>query len=205
MRWLISLVVLLWLPAMAVAERQFWVAVGSFRDHSYAEQTTDRANDVLDASFTISSVDIDANRWYRVMSGPYLSRGSADQTVVAAKQAGFEGTWTLALDSMEDSMEDSSAFAGAVDPGFYDSASPSDGYSSGYSGGYDDRYDELPSYESTVSADGYPDIESLLPALEPPVVGEAGGAGAKAAGKFPAELVDEPPEGYALHKLRRSE
>ncbi len=163
----------------ALAEKQFWVVVGSYQDPAYAERALGRANAGLREFFTIAFVDIEADRWYRVLAGPYPTRGVADLTAVQARQVGFDGAWMLATESTDLGMEDD--------------------YGAGDEYATDGDYGELPGFEAAYpdSVGEYPDIESLLPPVVP--ADEAD----KYVRKPERELVQEVPDGYELHKLRR--
>lgn len=175
-RMLCALIGVCWVSG-AWAEPQFWIVIGSYQDVGRAEQTLLRADASMDESFAISSVDIQAVRWNRIASGPYLTHGMANLTLIQARQAGFDGAWILVTDSVDQDMESDygayDAYASAVDAGLFD---------------YDDSFID--------SVSEYPDIESLLP----PAVSVDKDDKEKSP---PRELTVEVPEGYELHKLRR--
>ena len=161
----------------AWAEPQFWIVIGSYQDSDNAEQTMRKANVSMDESFAVSSIDIQAGRWYRVASGPYLTSTMADLTLIQARQAGFDGAWTLVTESDQD-LEN--------DYGTYDAYTDGSDYN-------------LPDYDDALSdsAYEYPDIESLLP---PAVSLDQEDNKTQSP---PRELVVEVPDGYELHKLHR--
>jgi len=187
MRWLLCAGIFLSFSGTAEAEEQFWVAVGSYRDLGYAEEARDKANAALNETFTVSSIYIDADRWYRVLTGPYVSRGVAELTLVEAQQAGFDSTWMLAADTVDGGVDDQGGYA---DYDRYGDSGAYDDY-----GDYSDyeEYGGLPEYESS-----YPPLES-----EPPPSVATPQDETRRAVKIPSELVDEAPAGYGLHKLRR--
>jgi hypothetical protein len=133
MRWLLGAALIVF-AATAVAEAQFWVAVGSYQDITYAQEALDRAKADLRESFNLTPVDVEGKHWYRVMSGPYLSRGVAELTIVEAQQVGFDGAWMLVTES--------------------DDVASSDGES-----GFDEyeAYGEYAEYESSYDYDSYSD------------------------------------------------
>ena len=163
MRWLLCAAISLFVST-ARAEEQYWVAVGSYRNLGYAQEALDRANAALDESFVLSSLDIEAERWYRVMAGPYLTRGVAELTLVDAQLAGFETSWMLVTEASDLEADLADGY------GSYDEYAPLDD-------GFEERYDEY--------RDDYSFRENQEPA------------------KTPREVVDQAPEGYGLHKLRR--
>ena len=190
MRWLLCAGIFLSFSGVARAEEQFWVAVGSYRDRGYAEEARDKANAALNEAYTVSSIDIDTDRWYRVLTGPYVSRGVAELTLVEAQQAGFESTWMLAGDPVDAGLDDQDSYA---DYDRYGDDEASDEYSEYGDYSEYEEYARLPDYESS-----YPPLESDQPPAATTPQDDT-----RRAAKIPSELVDEAPAGYGLHKLRR--
>ncbi len=94
---LLLLCILIWTLASEVAaEKQYWVAVGSYQDPSFAEEARAQAAASLPQSFTIIPVVTDTGYFYRVLAGPYLSQEIADDWMREAIRLGFVGAWLLA-------------------------------------------------------------------------------------------------------------
>ncbi len=89
--WLVGLLA----SVQAFAEKQYWVSVGSFKEHPNAQQTRLRANERLINLFSVESTQTSQGRLYRVVSGPFLSEGMAQQKAAQARSIGFTGAWVL--------------------------------------------------------------------------------------------------------------
>ncbi len=157
------------------ADLQFWVSVGSYQQLEGAQAARDRASIDLGEAFELVDVETDKGHFYRVAAGPYLRREMAEDQVRNARDRGYSGAWLWAD---EDSVF-SSVTRGTDSPG------------SGFrldDETYDTDY-SLPEYDSPepyINEDlGVDDADMIMRREEAP------------------ELVEEPPEGFKLNKLRR--
>ncbi len=83
----------------ARAEVQFWVSVGSFQQQESADRAMAAAGAKLTERFSSIGASTDKGYFYRVVTGPYLTRELADDMVATARNAGFSGAWLWAEDS----------------------------------------------------------------------------------------------------------
>ncbi len=171
------------IPA-AFAQTQFWAGLGSFRDVARAERELEAARDALQDSYSIVPSETANGYVYRVLSGPLESRDEAQARIATAKAAGFGHAWLLAT---SDQTTGGSSFANDA-PDVYD-------VSSGRWQDLDDDLDSDSSYHDEITEllgptetdDAYqstPDVELR-----------------KRAGE--QEIIEEAPEEYRVHKLRR--
>ena len=157
----------------SVANSEYWVAVGSYRDLNGAETVRAEATRLLPESFTVSQFETDGGYWYRVLAGPYLSRGIADHMREEAIRVGFDNAWILATKTGDLPYPD---MAGSRLSDFPDTDLLED-YESlrsdagSYSGGTGNR---LGDDETDISVQ-----------------------------ERARELVDEPPPGFQLHRMQR--
>ena len=86
----------------AVADPQYWIVVGSFRDLGNADASLSRANAMLSESFAIVPIKFGVDRRYRILAGPYATPEVADLGVTDARQAGFADSWMFANDPTDD-------------------------------------------------------------------------------------------------------
>lgn len=121
MRLLLLCVLILTLASEVAAEMQYWVAVGSYQDPSFAEEARTQAAASLPQSFTITPVVTDTGYFYRVLAGPYLSQEIADDWMREAIRLGFVGAWLLAEEA-DQSIPGLSDFSTTDFPAIDDSA-----------------------------------------------------------------------------------
>lgn len=170
--------------SVAHAELQYWVSVHSFSKESTAQSALASLDHQLTEQFKVLGASTGKGYFYRVASGPYMSRQMAEEQVRSARAAGYEGAWLWS--------DDSTAFAAAISTGSggYSSSNYSGEYSSdaGLNTEFDTSYDlsELPDYDSSEGADYGEEDADLIQQRQPP-----------------PELVEEAPSGYKLNKLRR--
>lgn len=175
----------------AHAESQYWLSVASYRNQSVAEEAAARAREVVPELLRVLEVVTDQGFIYRVAAGPFANLDSAKTSRAAAQRAGYADAWIWvdsdsALDpllSFDDSPTD-------FDPEFsFDSELELDIYE------YESDLD-APEYESNLDFSEYreqqePDSDQeqesdVLQGIRPT-----------------PELIDQPPPGYQLNKLRR--
>lgn len=90
----ITLLGAVWVP-ISRADSEYWVSVGSYRTYAEAETAREKAGARLPESFSIAEAELDSGLWYRVQSGPYLSKDIADHLVDEARRQGFTSPWVL--------------------------------------------------------------------------------------------------------------
>ena len=82
--------------APAQAQLQYWVSVGSYKDAEVAQRALSSANAQLTQPFSVIGTDTSKGYFYRVASGPYTDRNSAEDQVTQARALGFTGAWIWA-------------------------------------------------------------------------------------------------------------
>ncbi len=97
-------VLTLLLATAAHADIEYWVAVGSFKDLVLAENAQRLASAQLPEVFSITQAETPSGSFYRVLTGPYLTREVADHMQSEALRSGFKGAWILATDAGSLSM-----------------------------------------------------------------------------------------------------
>ena len=80
-------------PVNSYAQTQYWVSVGSYENPESAERGLRNAEGKLAAAFAVVGVETGKGFYYRVASGPYASRASAQDQVGNAHALGFDGAW----------------------------------------------------------------------------------------------------------------
>ena len=128
--------VLLFCSVAAVAETQYWVAVGSYQERANAENARDEASTRMAETFHITPADTPSGYYYRVLAGPYLTQSIADLMVTQAQNVGFHSAWLL--------------------------ASEVEGFSSSFDGDLDD-FDDLPPLPDLPVRAREPPIKSYEP------------------------------------------
>ncbi len=83
------------------ADTEFWISVGSFRDSEHAEEYRVRASEKLQETFSVTMADTPDGYFYRVITGPFLSRDSSEYTLQRVHEAGFIDAWMLATEGSE--------------------------------------------------------------------------------------------------------
>ena len=159
--------------ASSVANSEYWVAVGSYHDPNRAETVRAEATRLLPESFTVTQFETDGGLWYRVLGGPYLSRGIADHMREEAARVGFDNAWILATKTGGFPYPD---MAGSRLSDFPDSSL-------------------LEEYESLRS-----DTEASVGGTGNRLGDDGTDASTQERAR---ELVDEPPPGFQLHRLQR--
>ncbi len=153
------------------AERQYWVALESYADVQDAETAMAAAADKLAERIAVIGASTSKGYFYRVSSGPFLTRDLAEDRLLTAQGMGFSTAWVWS--------DDASAFIGAT-----------------YSSDADFQFEEEYTYDETYVDDlptrGVYDDET-----------DASDADLIQRRETVPELVEEPPEGYKLNKLRR--
>ena len=99
MRLLVLFILTVILAIEASAETQYWVAVGSYQERSFAEAAQNEAEALLPQSFSIMEAMTGQGFFYRVLAGPYLTQDIADNWLREAVRRGFDGAWLLAKES----------------------------------------------------------------------------------------------------------
>lgn len=170
------------LPLSAFGAVQFWVTVGSFTTPDIAEKVGGEASQKLGKSFVAMRVETSKGVYFRVVSGPYTDRDTADDHIRSAHAAGYTGAWIWSAEEtiFAPSSEALSELTEQV------SGSNEDEFSF--------EFDELDaSIEDLLRDDDY---LNDLPPLEPSVQLPAGSDDAH-------QLIEKAPAGYNLNKLRR--
>lgn len=83
----------------AAAELQYWVSVGSYRDPAIADEMLAEAAAKMGESFSLVTATTDSGYFYRVATGPYLTRELAEDRVRSAQDAGYISAWLWAEES----------------------------------------------------------------------------------------------------------
>ena len=83
---------LLAVPA-AYADLQYWVTIGSFKTNEAAERSLSAAQAKLSDNFSVVGVSTGKGYYYRVATGPYLTRELADDRVRSALAQGYGSAW----------------------------------------------------------------------------------------------------------------
>ena len=182
-----TVLVLLTAPLSVRAETQYWVSVGSFSEQNNAAAQRDRVSGVFDDDFSVIGSATDRGYFYRVASGPYLTRELAEDRVRAARDQGFSGAWLW--------VDDSSVFdANAVTLGdtYYDSSVPANTGAVTLGGAGEDYslsdYSATDDYtSSSETAYDYAEEDGIMSREKVP------------------QLVEEAPAGFKLNKLRRND
>ena len=162
----------------SAAESQFWIVLGSYQKPANAEAARAEASAL--EPLTAVAFDTSGGRWHRLLLGPYSARDQAAAMLADARSNGHPGAWLLA------------GGGGEVLP----------------SAGAPDSTDEFASFAGVDESDEFDDWESLGPyddlggLEELPPLPEADGHLLSEQYKRP---VSEPPPGYQLHRLRRSQ
>ena len=174
----------------AWAELQFWVSVHSFQKEQNAQRAVAGTAAQLAERFRVLGVSTDKGFFYRVASGPYLTREIAEEQVRTARASGFEGAWLWADEGAVFDRALQSVGEGAVvvsDPTVLAEVDYADiDYAST---SYDlTDFDSDTGYDSAAYGSNYEDDPDLLMQRQPP-----------------PELVEEAPAGYKLNKLHRNE
>ena len=159
----------------------YWVSIGSYRLQDTAEAVRDTAARQLSEGFRQRVVDTPDGRFFRVYSGPFQTRATAEAARAQAAAGGYPGAWVF-----------SSASNTAVVPGITPTVSAtSTTRSVSASGDYRDSGD-YPDYSQPYELpelpplDDFPDSEPLVTQRMP----------------IPA-LVREAPPGYQLNRMYR--
>lgn len=183
---LLLVVCSLGLAGRAWAESEFWVAVGSFQSLEGAERARDSAAQTLAEGFVITPADTPTGYYFRVLAGPYLSRGTAQDVMLRAQQEGFDGAWLLAQQAGVSSYNSgtSSSFDGSYRSNLNTNSDSS------YDRSYDRSYDTNSDSGSSLA----PLPSSQTPNVGPEVQPERAP---------PPKLIEEAPESFRLNKLRR--
>ena len=74
-------------------ELQYWASIASFDRADEAQQFVTRIELELGDRFTVIERDTVNGRYYRVVTGPYLSRQLAQDRVRGAQAAGYVDAW----------------------------------------------------------------------------------------------------------------
>jgi hypothetical protein len=89
--------ILLFLCAYALAavsnEREYWIAIASYRHADQADGFVDRASELLNRRVTVRSAVTDDGIVYRVTSGPHIGRDAADAALLSVRNSGFADAW----------------------------------------------------------------------------------------------------------------
>ncbi len=158
------------------AETQYWVSVHSFQKEENAHRAVGKTATTLAETFRVVGASTSKGYFYRVASGPYLTREIAEEQVRTAQAAGYEGAWLWVDDALN--------FDQAIrEPGadYAAGASDVDGYDPDYTTSY-----EFSDYDSDLGGGRVEDDPDLQLQRQPP-----------------PELVEDAPAGYQLNKLRR--
>ncbi len=102
------LVILLGFGAVspAFAERQYWVSISSYADPDDADRAMAEASDKLSERLAVIGASTANGYYYRIATGPYMTRDLAEDRLLSAQAAGFATAWIWSADE--------SAFVGAT-------------------------------------------------------------------------------------------
>ncbi|MEM8769867.1 MAG: DUF5916 domain-containing protein, partial [Pseudomonadota bacterium] len=170
----------------AWAEDELWVAVGSYRNFSDAETARGQAFASLAESFSIREVETDSGRWFRVVAGPYLTPEIANHMLGEAQRNGFASAWVLQETSGQAAMPEVISYAAAsIDDPVSEVRLPDT----------DDTYrDDI--RESRINY-RVPTTEPMdIPGFNAPVRPDE---------EKEHQLINEAPEEYDLHRLKRKQ
>ena len=92
--------------APAFAERQYWVSIASYSDPEAAEQAMAEATDKLSERLAVIGTATTKGYYYRVATGPYMTRELAEDRLISSQAAGYASAWIWS--------DDESAFIGAT-------------------------------------------------------------------------------------------
>lgn len=92
-RFFCTLVVLVgWLPVASLAQ-QYWLTVGSYQSIETAEKARAQAAANLIDAFAVMGAQTDRGYFYRVVSGPFMTRALADERRTSAREQGYPQAW----------------------------------------------------------------------------------------------------------------
>lgn len=164
----------------AWAESEFWVAVGSFQALESAERARDSAAQQLAGSFVITPADTPSGYFFRVLAGPYLSRGTAQEVLERAQQEGFADAWLLAQQAGTSTYSSSTSYPSSTSSGDLDAT-------------LDATFDQNAAGSGRAGS-----ADSPMSTRSP-----RGGSEAQPDREPPPTLIEEAPDSFRLNKLRR--
>jgi hypothetical protein len=167
------------IPQSTYGDLQYWVSISSYEKRETADRAmADMAGKVNDA-VSVIGVQTDIGYFFRVVSGPFLTRELAEDRVREVQSQGFATAW-LWPDG-DNSGEDA-----------YSTTSYDSNYDTEYQSEYQSDFDsELPDYSSDLEYD-----------QSTPYDDEADAALREKRESAP-EMVEDAPPGFKLNKLRR--
>lgn len=173
----ITVVVCCLIPRVAHADMQYWVSISSYKDQQRAEKASAEVTGKIDDKISVIGVETSKGYFYRVVSGPYLTRVLAEDRVREARSRGFASAWLWPDESdLANTRYDDSSYT-------FDFDTDSIDYSSDLDLDLDLELDLDLRYLDEDATAG--EIEMREQREDTPV------------------MVDEPPPGYQLNKLRR--
>jgi hypothetical protein len=100
--------------ALAHAETHYWVSVASFQNEESAHARLEPAVEALGQPFSVAGFATDKGYFFRLVTGPYLTRELAQDLVAGAVRHGFTGAWLWSQDSAE--LSDFSTYRSTLTP-----------------------------------------------------------------------------------------
>lgn len=169
-------------PVISVAE--YWVSVASFKNRDSAESALVSAQAQSEQPFSVYGARTDKGFFFRVIAGPYLSRGEAKAAQRAMASKGLSGGWIWGTgangtDPKPSNVEgalDSRGTQNRVDYGVVDFSVSEDDWANEFD--FDEPLDFGPQ-DPLLPEDSKPSQEPL------------------------PQIQQTVPEGYQLNKLRR--
>ena len=169
-------------PVIAVAE--YWISVASFKNRDSAESALVSAQAQSEQPFSVYGARTDKGYFFRVIAGPYLSRGEAKAAQRAMTSKGLSGGWiwgagATGTDPKPSNVEGSLDLRGTQnrgDPGEVDYSVSEDDWANEFD--FDEPLDFGP--QDPLLPEGSTPSQEPLPQIQQTV-----------------------PEGYQLNKLRR--